>query len=224
MTTILLVEDNPHITRFNTVELKEQGFDVFSADSLQAARNLLLFHPIDLIVLDVMLPDGSGIDFCREYRKNHQVPVLFLTALDSGNDIVEGLRAGGDDYLTKPYDMDEFLARVNALIRRSGTSTEITFAGLSLNRVSLHGYLNGEDMHLAQKEYSVLVLLVRHAGQYISREDMYRMIWNQQPDPEAQALKTAVSRLKRKLDPERSGIDIAYERDRGYCLFLKKPI
>jgi len=223
MTAILLVEDNPHITRFNTAELKEQKFDVYSADTLLKARDLLLFHPIDLIVLDVMLPDGSGIDFCREYRKSHQIPVLFLTALDSGSDIVEGLKAGGDDYLTKPYDIEEFLARINALLRRSGTSTEIAFGGLLLNRVSLRGYLFGEDMHLAQKEYSVLLLLVRNAGQYISREKMYSMIWDQPADPEAQALKTTVSRLKRKLDTERSGIDIAYERERGYCLFLKKP-
>jgi DNA-binding response OmpR family regulator len=219
MAVILLVEDNPHITKFNSVELAAQGHEVLEAETLKKARELLIFHPVDLIVLDIMMPDGSGIDFCREYRKNHQVPVIFLTALGAGADIVEGLRAGGDDYLTKPYDIEEFLARVEAQLRRNvNTRAELELGGLVLDTVSLRGLLFGKDMYLTAKEYSVLSALMRSAGRFVPRDELYTMIWGPPVQEDTQALRTTVSRLKKKLLPEESGIELTYEREQGYCL------
>jgi DNA-binding response OmpR family regulator len=220
MARILLVEDNPHITKFNSVELTARGNAVMCAETLEKAREIMMFHTLDLIVLDIMMPDGNGTDFCRECReKGYHVPVLFLTALDDGSDIVEGLKAGGDDYLTKPYDIDEFIARIDALIRRcSAAGTDIDFGRLKLDTVSLRGYLDGQDMSLTQKEYSVLAALIRQGGQAVPRERMYKMIWGEQPMTDMQVLRTTVSRLKRKLDTDRTGIDIVYEREQGYRL------
>jgi DNA-binding response OmpR family regulator len=183
MARILLVEDNQHITKFKSVELTARGHAVMCAETLEKAREILMFHTLDLIVLDIMMPDGNGTDFCREYReKGYHVPVLFLTALDDGSDIVEGLKAGGDDYLTKPYDIDEFIARIDALIRRCSAA------------------------------------LIRQGGQAVPRERLYKMIWGEQPMTDMQVLRTTVSRLKRKLDTDRTGIDIVYEREQGYRL------
>lgn len=225
MAVILLVEDNPHITEFNSVELAAQGHEVLAADTLKGARELLLFHQVDLIVLDIMMPDGSGVEFCREYRKGHQVPVLFLTALGAGSDVVEALKAGGDDYLTKPYDIEEFLARVGAQLRRGGTAhARLELGGLTLDTVSLRGFLLGEDLCLTAKEYSVLAALVRRAGRFVSREELYAMVWGGPAEADTQALRTTVSRLKKKLRAERTGLDLLCEREQGYCLTQRSHV
>ena len=114
---ILLVEDNPHIMAINDAALHMRGYRTLQAETAHKCRELLCFHAVDLIVLDILLPDGDGVALCREIKQEYDVPILFLTAMGENEDIVKGLTAGGDDYLTKPYDLEVFMARVEARLR-----------------------------------------------------------------------------------------------------------
>ena len=114
---ILLVEDNPHIMAINDAALHMRGYRILQAETAHKCRELLCFHAVDLIVLDILLPDGDGVALCREIKQEYDVPILFLTAMGENEDIVKGLTAGGDDYLTKPYDLEVFMARVEARLR-----------------------------------------------------------------------------------------------------------
>ena len=124
MKKILLVEDNEHIMRINAEYLSGRGYELEKAYSLRQAEEKIAKGEPDLIVLDVMLPDGDGIRFCGELRKEHHMPILFLTAKVQKADIIAGLGQGGDDYLTKPYDLDEFGMRIEALLRRAKPPVE----------------------------------------------------------------------------------------------------
>ena len=115
MSTILLVEDNPHIMKINAEALTMYGYEILQAATARECRQALRWHPVDLVVLDIMLPDGDGVELCRELKEQYHVPILFLSALGESRDVVEGLRAGGDDYLAKPYDLGVLAARIEAM-------------------------------------------------------------------------------------------------------------
>lgn len=117
MSTVLLVEDNPHIMKINSETLTMRGYEVLQATTAAQCMELLKWHAADLIVLDIMLPDGNGVDICKDLKKNYHIPILFLSALGENQDIINGLRAGGDDYLAKPYDLEVFVARVETRLR-----------------------------------------------------------------------------------------------------------
>ena len=123
---ILLVEDNPHIMAINDAALHMRGYRTLQAETAHKCRELLCFHAVDLIVLDILLPDGDGVALCREIKQEYDVPILFLTAMGENEDIVKGLTAGGDDYLTKPYDLEVFMARVEARLRAAPEGTRST--------------------------------------------------------------------------------------------------
>ena len=118
MSMILLVEDNPHIMKINAEALSMYGYEILQATTAGECREAMRWHPVDLVVLDIMLPDGDGVELCRELKERYQVPILFLSALGESRDVVEGLRAGGDDYLAKPYDLEVLAARVEARLRQ----------------------------------------------------------------------------------------------------------
>lgn len=148
--TILLVEDDKNIQRINRRILEREGFMVLCASTLKETQELLREHTPDALVLDIMLPDGNGLAFCEKIRPATSAPVLFLTALDEKSEIIEGLVAGGNDYITKPYDVDEFVARVNAQLRlarmnrRDAEQAEVLARGpLSLDTVALRAFLDG---------------------------------------------------------------------------------
>lgn len=150
---ILLVEDDKNIQRINRRILEREGFQVLCAGTLSEARELLQTHTPDVLVLDIMLPDGSGLSFCEKIRPTTSAPVLFLTALDEKSEIIEGLVAGGNDYITKPYDVDEFVARVKAqlrfveITRREMEQTKILKRDpLVLDTVALRAFLNGQEI------------------------------------------------------------------------------
>ena len=115
---VLLVEDNPHIMDINTAALTMRGCRVLQAATVQACREQLRLHDVALIVLDILLPDGDGLTLCREIKENYDIPILFLSALGENEDIVQGLTAGGDDYLPKPFHTAELLARIRSVLRR----------------------------------------------------------------------------------------------------------
>ena len=218
MSTILLVEDNPHIRKINTQVLTQRGYDLLQTDTVAGCRELMRWNPVDLVVMDIMLPDGSGLELCREIKSRFHIPVLFLTALGENKEIVEGLRAGGDDYLTKPYDLEVLVARVEARLRSHAESRRyVCYGCLRLDTVSLCGYLGDRDMLLTQKEFAVLLILARSAGREVDSSQL-RQVWGDDADGDNLVLWTVIPRLRKKLNSEESRLEILSRRGGGYLL------
>ena len=213
---ILLVEDNAQILRGNERLLIRRGYEVVTALTLKDARKALEARMPGLIVLDIMLPDGSGLDFIAQLRQTSRTPVLLLTGLTTPEDVVRGLRAGGDDYLTKPYDFGVLLARVAALLRRAEQVPEkLTRDRLSLDVAAGAATLDGTDLLLTQKEFALLLIFTQNEGRFISAEYLYEKVWSQPMAGDSQAFRKALHNLRRKI--EGSGWQVEWSRGEGYC-------
>ena len=217
MSVILLVEDNPHIIKINSEMLTMRGYDVIQASNRTQCLEALSLHPVDLVVLDIMLPDGNGLELCRTIKEQYCMPVLFLSALGENRDVVDGLRAGGDDYLAKPYDLEVLLARIEARLRQR-QQQYVCYGDLKLDLESRIGTLGGNDLLLTQKEFSVLLLLIRNAGTFVSKQRILQEIWNTQDQEDSRVLWTLISRLRSKLNAGGSHLEITSERSHGYML------
>lgn len=219
MSTILLVEDNPHIMKINAQLLTLRGYQVLQAETAAQAREQLRWHPVDLIVLDILLPDGSGLELCRELKAQRSIPILFLTALGENQDVVEGLRAGGDDYLAKPYDLEVLVARIEARLRAAEEVRRyFGYGGLKMDLLTMTGYVNGKDIQLTQKEFTALLLLARAAERKVSQEELMEALWGPDAHAESRALWTLISRLRKKLNSQESRLEISSLRGGGYLL------
>lgn len=217
---ILMVEDNINVLHLNRSVLERQGYTVLCAESLGQARDLLMKHPqADLAVLDILLPDGNGLEFAREVKQIAGCPVLMLTSKRSHSDIVEGLTGSADDYLTKPYRIEELSARIRALlIKRNETPVRVAAKGsLTLDIPSGRAFLHDGDLMLQPREFSVLLTLMQHENQRLSAGALYETAWNLPATGDVSAVKTTVSRLRKKLAG--SGFCIEYERGGGYCFW-----
>lgn len=221
---VLMVEDNEHVRALNRSVLEREGCTVLSAVSLAAARRALAEHTaIDIVVLDIMLPDGNGLDFIPELREATSAPVLMLTSKRDYADMVKGLTGGADDYMTKPYRVEELLARLVALLHSretARTNTLLTRGRLALDTVAQRAFLNGEDILLQPREYAILYYLILHEGEGTSAERLYEKVWKLPMGGNANAVKTAVSRLRKKL--EGSGYTIASGWGTGYYFEREK--
>ena len=221
MSTILLVEDNPHIMKTNAQMLSARGYEVYKAFSASECRQIMEWNHVQLVVLDIMLPDGDGLELCRELKNKYHVPILFLSALGENQDVVDGLRAGGDDYLAKPYDLEVLAARVEARLRQENARNRyVSYGNLKLDTLSGCGYLNDRDLLLTQKEFSVLLLLTRNAENTVSRQEVLREIWNFETEDGNNALWTLISRLRKKLEAAGARLEISSKRGDGYMLEL----
>ena len=219
MNTILLVEDNPHIMKINQTALMMEGYRILEATTVAECLHRLNTEDVDLIVLDVMLPDGNGVALCEQIKQKYEVPILFLSALGENEDIIAALRAGGDDYLPKPYDINVLIARVEARLRSARmTKRMFTFGGLRFDTAARRCFFQARDLMLTQKEFSLLLLLARSNGQAVSKEALYDGVWGAPLSEDRAALYTAVSRLNAKLEKEQTGITIVYYREKGYTL------
>jgi len=208
MISVLLVENNEDIMKSNARMLKKKGYQIYKVGSIAKARDVIIFHEIDLIVLDVVLPDGSGIEFCKEVKEVRDIPVIFLNEQDEDEDIIEGFKAGGDDYIVKPYNMEVLALIIEARLRRSVKQKEIFFANLKVDLYSLTAYIDGRDLCLNQKEFAVLSMLVKNKGKKVSKEELFENVWGAELGDNTSALRTTISRVKKKLDTENTGIDI----------------
>ena len=214
---ILLIEDNVQILYGNERMLKWSGYDVLTALTLCEARERIAAAQPDAIVLDIMMPDGSGLDFMRELRPESNIPILLLTGLTTPEDIVRGLAEGGDDYLTKPYDFSVLLARIEALLRRAGRVPEtMTMGALKLNVVASRAFCGDDDLMLTQKEFALLLLLAQNEGKTLSAEYLYETVWKQSLAGDKNAVQTTVSKLRKKIEP--AAYDITAVRGQGYVL------
>ncbi len=221
MSTILLVEDNPHIMKINAQMLSARGYEVYKAFSASECRQIMEWNHVQLVVLDIMLPDGDGLELCRELKNKYHVPILFLSALGENQDVVDGLRAGGDDYLAKPYDLEVLAARVEARLRQENARNRyVSYGNLKLDTLSGCGFLNDRDLLLTQKEFSVLLLLTRNAENTVSRQEVLREIWNFETEDGNNALWTLISRLRKKLEAAGARLEISSKRGDGYMLEL----
>lgn len=214
---ILLVEDNEKIMFVNKQMFEWEGYEVAEATTLAEARVSISERRPDAIVLDIMLPDGSGLKFLQELRENKKsdIPVLLLTGLTEKEDIVRGLRAGGDDYLTKPFDFPVLLAHIETLLRRSARVPEIIIKGrLSLYVTAGVALLDETDLLLTQKEFALLLVFAQNEERFINAEYFYEKVWKSPLANNNNALKTTINRLKNKI--EGSGWRIDWSRGEGY--------
>ena len=217
--TILLVEDNPHIMEINREALMMEDYTVLEADSGSACMEQLSQNDVDLIVLDIMLPDGNGLSLCRRINEQYDIPILFLSALGENEQIIDGLRAGGDDYLPKPYDIGVLLARIEARLRSSKRSIRfVSYGSLRLDTVSMIASSDKNNLLLTQKEFLLLLSLIKNADRLLSKEDIYREIWSTEPGNNLNAVYTTVSRLNKKLDDADTGLRVILHRGEGYAL------
>ncbi len=214
--TVLLVEDNAQILRGNARMLRKRGYGVLTALTLREARERLAEQAVSAIVLDIMLPDGSGLDFMRELRQRSNIPILLLTGLTAPEDVVRGLSEGGDDYLTKPYDFNILLARLEALLRRSGRVPDALQKGaLSLDVMAGQATVNGGNILLTRNEFSLLLFLAQNEGSPIDTAAIYERVWKQPMAEDDGAIKNAVYKLRKKLSG--SGYTVVNTRGEGYC-------
>ena len=171
----------------------------------------------DLIVLDIMLPDSDGLTLCRQIKARWDIPILFLSALGENAQIIEGLRAGGDDYLPKPYDIGVLLARIEARLRTDRHRKRfVTRGNLRLDTLSLIAVFGEKDLLLTQKEFALLLSLTQNPGRLLKREELYSAVWGVDAAGDLSALHTTVSRLNRKLSP--AGLRVSFQRGEGYTL------
>ncbi len=219
MSTILLVEDNPHIMKINSEMLTMRGYEILKAVNAAQCMDILKWNPVDLVILDIMLPDRNGLELCRDIKEMYHVPILFLSAMGDNCDIIEGLRAGGDDYLTKPYDLDVLAAKIKARLRSvSDIRRYVCYGCLKLDTLSMCGYIYGKDMFLTQKEFSLLLLLVQNKGKAVTTSEIIREIWGVGEQANSRALWTLISRLRKKLKNENARLEISSQRGDGYFL------
>ena len=219
--SLLLVEDESRLAEHLRRGLGEEGFAVRWADSAEAAETELGRNSYDMIVLDLRLPGKDGLDFLRQLRaRGNGVPVLILTASGSVEERVTGLDSGADDYLVKPFAFAELLARVRALARRRGAppSAILKVGDLELDSVKRLAWRSGRALHLSPKEVILLELLMRHAGQVVTRAMITEVAWGSEYNEFTNLIEVFVNRLRQKIDYPGRGSLIVTVRGAGYSL------
>jgi two-component system OmpR family response regulator len=227
-TKILVVDDEPNIRDLLTASLKFAGYEVAAAANGNDAINRALDWTPDLILLDVMLPDISGFGVTKKLRSaGSEVPVLFLTARDETQDKITGLTVGGDDYVTKPFSLDELHARISAILRRTQrdeTASSVIEAGeLVINEDAHEVLVRGVSVDLSPTEYQLLRFLAVNPNRVLTKAQILDHVWEYDFNGEMGIVESYVSYLRRKLDPLSSEPLIVTKRGVGYLLRVPKP-
>ena len=213
-TKILIVEDDMYLREGLEELLTKEGYEPVSAKNCAEAKTLFKEGTFDLIILDVMLPDGNGLDLCSFIRSTGaDVPILFLTACDEEFQIVRGLDAGADDYVTKPFRLLELLSRIRALLRRKTASTTYQFGDIALDTANMTVKKGGENLFLTPTEYQILSALVQNNGVIVTRAMLLQRIWDSDGNfIDDNTLSVHISRLRDKIGANH----IATVRGTGY--------
>jgi two-component system KDP operon response regulator KdpE len=201
---ILVVDDEPQILRALKTRLRAAGYDVETAETAEQALALLAASPPDAVVLDLVLPDGSGTDVCRELRTWSSAPVLVLSAVGDESEKVAALDAGADDYVTKPFGIEELLARLRAALRRAETPSEpvVEIGELRIDLEKRAVWLAGDPVQLTPHEFALLRVLARNPGKLLTHATLLREVWGRGYGEESHYLHVYVSQLRRKLEPD----------------------
>ena len=223
---ILLVEDDAVIAASLSKGLREEAYAVDVATDGDAAVSQAAINPYDAIVLDVMLPKRDGFAVCRELRQRGlTTPVLMLTARDAVRDRITGLDTGADDYLTKPFEFGELLARLRALLRRGPAlaPTVLRVADLEVDTRAQRAMRAGREVALTTREYALLEFLARNAGRVVGRAEISDHVWDDNYDPVSNLIESYINRLRRKLDAPGLPPLIHTRRGAGYVLAEAPP-
>lgn len=220
---ILIVEDDPRIARFLDKGLIAEGHFCVVAGDGKTGLALALEGDFDLILLDLILPEMHGHEVCQELRmKKAGIPVIILTAMDSLNNIVEGLRMGADDYITKPFAYEELLARIESVMRRNAEIEEkdqsLRVGDLEFNRQTLQFSVAGEPVKMTAKELAIMELLMSHPGVVFSRERILGNVWGMDRDPMTNVVDVYIGRLRKKIESDSGQLVIETLRGLGYRL------
>ncbi len=218
---LLLVEDETDVARFIRTGLAEQSYAVDLAADGASALEMAALNTYDAVILDLLIPSPDGMEVCRALRaEGNTVPILMLTARDTIEDKIAGLDVGADDYLPKPFEFRELLARLRALLRRGGATKSSVFlvGDLQIDSGSHRVKINGHALNLTTKEYGVLEYLARNAGRILSREEIAEHVWGQEFDPFSNLIEAYINRLRRHIEKVSGRKFIHTIRGSGYML------
>jgi DNA-binding response OmpR family regulator len=202
-----MIEDDSTIAFGVKYALEQEGFNIEICKDLESSRKNISDKEYNVILLDVMLPDGNGYEFCKEIREIIDTPIIFLTACDEEVNIVTGLDIGGDDYVTKPFRVRELISRINAVIRRRGNNSEnkkvVKFGDLSIHTLEARVYKNGEEIFLTSVEYKLLLILMQNKNMVLSRTNILEKLWDVTYDfVSDNTLTVYIKRLRVKIEDD----------------------
>jgi two-component system, OmpR family, KDP operon response regulator KdpE len=200
---VLVVDDEPQIVRGLKIVLRSAGYAVEAAETKAQALTALATRPPDALVLDLVLPDGEGVEVCREVRRWSRLPILVLSAVGDEREKVRALDAGADDYVTKPFGTDELLARLRAVMRRSadqGTSPELTIGALSIDVADRRVARDGQDIHLTPIEFDLVRVLAQYHGRLVTHRQLLQEVWGPEYGAETHYLRVHVAHIRAKLE------------------------
>ena len=220
MKSILIVEDEPNISDFVKGELEYEGYDVCIKEDGREGLEEALRNEYDLIILDVMLPSMNGFEICRRLKREKQSPVIMLSAKDSVMDKVNGLQIGADDYIAKPFAIEELLARIEVVFRRQDSlnNSIVKFKDIVINKSSRSVKRNGNEISLTNKEYELLMILVDNKDKVVTREELLEKIWGYGYEPETNVTDVYLRYLRTKLNNENKEEYIQTVRSVGYIM------
>ena len=211
MKNILMVEDDSTIAFAVKYAVEQEGFNLDIAENLENARKIVNSKEYDLILLDVILPDGNGYEFLKQLREHDEdTPVIFLTACDEEVNIVMGLDIGGDDYITKPFRVRELISRINAILRRKGKSQDsnkkiLKFKNISIHTLEARVFKNNEEIFLTSAEYKLLLILIQNKNMVLSRAQILEKLWDVTYDfINDNTLSVYIKRLREKIEDDSS--------------------
>jgi two-component system alkaline phosphatase synthesis response regulator PhoP len=226
---ILVVEDEIHIAELLEMNMQLEGYRTFVTDSAVECISIIQKRKIDLVILDVMLPDGNGIDVCRKIKNlRSEIPVLILSALGQSSDRIKGLKSGADDYLAKPFNLEELLIRISKLINRYSDATNysdrrdvisIGEAQVNLNKSCITR--DGKEYHLTLKEAELLKYMIEKKNTLLSRQLILEEVWGYEQYPNTRTIDNFISNLRKYLEPDlNQAIYIRTVRGKGYMLAI----
>ena len=201
---VLVCDDEPHIVRALKIVLREAGFETLPAYTAAEALDVASLHPTDAAIIDLVLPDDSGIEVCRRLREWTEMPIIVLSAVGDEDQKVRALEAGADDYVTKPFGPRELVARLQAVLRRAGSAADeptVTVDGLEVDLAARLVRRDGEEVHLTPIEFDLLRTLVRNRGRLLTHRTLLAEVWGPAYADDTQTLRTHIARLRRKLEP-----------------------
>jgi two-component system, OmpR family, KDP operon response regulator KdpE len=202
---VLVVDDERQILRALRVLLRDAGFEVSTAENAEDALDSLSVHPPDAAILDLILPDGNGVDITRSIREWSEMPIIVLSAVGDESEKVRALEAGADDYVTKPFGPGELVARVRAALRRTASATSepvLRAEGLELDLAAHRVTVNGSEVHLTPTEFELLRALMQDRGRLLTHRTLLREVWGPAYEEDTQTLRVHIANLRRKIEPQ----------------------
>jgi two-component system, OmpR family, response regulator PhoP len=222
---LLLVEDDPNLSRSLSVQLEQAGYSVEKSTDGREGLYYAREYPVDLAIVDLGLPSMSGVELIKQLRADgKEYPILVLTARDRWQDKVEALKLGADDYVVKPFNVEELLARVDALLRRAGgwAQSELVCGPITLDTRTQEVTVNGAKLELTSFEYKLLEYLMLHAGEVLSKTQITEALYSEDFERDSNVIEVFIGRLRRKLDPDNTYKPIETLRGRGYRLAAER--